>query len=116
MCHLTVKLVTEKSGIKGAAHVTSLSCLLSLEKSNNATRQRYQTTLAKGLESYTMNLTLFLKPAAYPVADVVLSVSRDCCVVLGSLLISIRQCGFACKEASTLSTAECSFLSSCEIM
>ncbi len=34
--------------------------------------------LAERLQSYTMNLSLFLKPAAYQVADVVLSVSRDC--------------------------------------
>lgn len=52
----------------------------------------------------TINLSLLLKPAAYQVAGAVLSVSRDCEVVLGSLSISIRRRGFHYKEASTLST------------
>lgn len=65
--------------------------------------------LAKEQQSYTINLSLFLKLAAYQVAEVVLSASRDCWVVLDSLSISIRQCGFHCKEASTLFIAECVF-------
>lgn len=60
--------------------------------------------LVKRQQSYTiLNLDTFS-------LQVVLAVSREHEVVLGSLSISIRQRSFQCKEASILWTAKCSFV------